>query len=81
MHPPPPPRKKGMVCSKRLLEKNNPNNGLWVDLLLYLLDHSLIERCLYGVLQLWLTQLLSFHVIVDMPSPPPKKKPKKTKQN
>ena len=42
----PPTKKKGMVSSKRLLEKNNPNNGFWVELLLYLLDHDLIERLL-----------------------------------
>ena len=51
---PPPPKKKttkGMVSSKRLLEKkqkqkNNPNTGLWVELLVYLLYHSLTERLL-----------------------------------
>ena len=40
------PPKKKKVSSKRLLETNNHNSGLWVELLLYLLDHSLIGRLL-----------------------------------
>ena len=50
MHP---PKKttKGMVSSKRLLEKKKTkkkqsNTGLWVEFLVYLLDHSLMERLL-----------------------------------
>lgn len=39
-----PPKKNGLF--ETIARKNNPNNGVWVELLLYLLDHSLIGRLL-----------------------------------
>ena len=80
----PPPQKKttkGMVSSKRLLEKkqkqkNNPNTGLWVELLVYLLDHSLTERLL-----VWcVTAVITFFPCHRRYAPLPKKKRNKQKQ-
>ena len=64
-----------MVSSKRLLEKkqkqkNNPNTGLWVELLVYLLDHSLTER-----LVVWcVTAVITFFPCHRRYAPLPKKK-------
>ena len=48
MYPPQKKRQKEWSLRNDCLKKktNNPNTGLWVELLVYLLDHGLIERLL-----------------------------------
>ena len=55
---------------KKNKRKNNPNTGLRVELLVYLLDHSLIERLL-----VWcVTAVITFFLCHRRYAPPKKKK-------
>ena len=78
MHPPKKKRQKEWslrndCLKKKNKRKNNPNTGLWVELLVYLLDHSLIERLL-----VWcVTAVITFFPCHRRYAPPPKKNKQK----